>query len=199
MPMTPRLRSALALVLVVVLAPGLALGERGGRDDFFVPDPEPGGHRDIQEAEEWREGRVDLPPWPKDEDLVELRPDLPESRFRFFLDGRNLSRDAKDAVVRYTLVAESASGARNVSFEGIRCTLKGAYRVYAYGTGGRFSPIGPSDWQPIPESGAEAFRHDLARHRFCVPRETRPRTLTEIRRALKDQGTSQQTTGFQAD
>jgi hypothetical protein len=182
-----------------LLLPNLAFGDRGGRDDSFVPDPEPVRPRDIQEAEEWKEGRVDLPPWPKEEDLVEFRPDLPEGLFRFYLDGRNLSRDAKDRVVRYTLVAQSASGARNVSFEGIRCTLRGAYRVYAYGTGSRFSPIGPSDWLPIPETGSEAFRHDLWRNRFCVPRETRPRTLKEIQDALRNRGTSQQTTGFQAD
>lgn len=196
--MPPRLRSPLCVALLVLL-PGLAFGDRGGRDDAFVPDPEPVRPRDIREAEEWKEGRVDLPPWPKDADLIEFRPDLPESPFRFYLDGRNLSRDAKDAVVRYTLVAESASGARNVSFEGVRCTLKGGYRVYAYGTGGRFSPIGSSDWLPIPETGSEAFRHDLWRNRFCVPRETRPRTLKEIQGALRNQGTAQQTTGFQAD
>ena len=198
MPMPPRLRSPLCVALFLLL-PNLAFGDRGGRDDSFVPDPEPVRPRDIQEAEEWKEGRVDLPPWPKEEDLVVFRPDLPESLFRFYLDRRNLSRDAKDRVVRYTLVAESASGARNVSFEGIRCTLRGAYRVYAYGTGSRFNPIGPSDWLPIPETGSEAFRHDLWRNRFCVPRETRPRTLKEIQDALRNWGTSQQTTGFQAD
>ena len=197
MSMPLHLRSSLALALV--LAPALALSDRGGRDDAFVPDPEPVRPRDIEEAPPWQEGRVDLPPWPKQEDLVEFRPDLPASPFRFYLDGRNLSRDAKDGVVRYTLVAESPNGARNVSSEGIRCTLKGAYRVYAYGTGNRFSPMGPSDWLPIPESGVEAFRYDLFRNRFCVPRETRPRTLKEIQGALHNRGIPQQTTGFQAD
>ena len=197
MPKPSRLRSSLSLALL--LAPGLTLGASGGRDDAFVPDPEPGGKRNFEEPREWTEGRVDLPPWPKDADLVEFRPDLPGTPFRFYIDGRNLSRDDKDAVVRYTLVAEGASGARNVSFEGIRCTLSGAYRIYAYGTGGRFSPIGPSDWLPLAAAGTEAFRRDLWANRFCVPRETRARSLKEILRALRDQGTSQQTTGFQAD
>ena len=196
--MPPRLRSPLCVALLVLL-PSLAFGDRGERDDAFVPDPEPVRPRDIQKAQDWNEGRVDLPPWPKDADLIEFRPDMPESPFRFYLDSRNLSRDAKDAVVRYTVVAESASGARNVSFEGIRCTLNGAYRVYAYGTGSRFSPISASDWLPIPEIGSEAFRRDLWRNRFCVPRETRPRTLKEIQGALRNRGTSRQTTGFQAD
>jgi len=195
--MPPRIPSSLALV--VLLVPGLALCASWWRDDAFVPDPEPVGPSGLQEPEEWHEGRVNLPPWPRDGDLVEFRPEAGGAAFRFYIDDRTLSRDAKDAVVRYTLVAESPSGTRNVSFEGIRCTLRGAYRVYAYGTGGRFSPIGPSEWMPIPQSGSEAFRADLWRNRFCVPRETRPRTLTEIRRALRDQGTSQQTTGFQAD
>jgi hypothetical protein len=191
------IRSSLALILL--LLPSLALCDAGGRNDAFVPDPEPVGPSGLQEPEEWREGRVDLPPWPRDGDLVEFQPEVPGTAFRFYIDDRTLSRDAKDAVVRYTLVIESPSGTRNVSFEGIRCTLRGAYRVYAYGTDGRFSRIGPSEWLPIPHLGSEAFRADLWRNRFCVPRETRPRTLTEMRRALQDRGTSQQTTGFQAD
>lgn len=195
--MSHRLRSMLSLGLL--LAPTLTLGASVGRDDAFVPDPEPGGPKNIPEAEEWKEGRVDLPPWPKEADLVEIHPEMVAGPFRFFLDERSLRVDPQDAVVRYTLVVESAGGARNVSFEGIRCTLRGAYRVYAYGTGDRFSPIGPSDWLPLPLKGTEAYREDLRRNRFCVPRETRPRTLTEIKRALRDQGTSQQTTGFQAD
>ncbi len=192
-----RFRSSITLALL--LAPSLIFGASGGRDDAFVPDPEPGGKRNIEEPREWTEGRVNLPPWPKDADLVEFRPELPDTPFRFYIDGRNLSRDDKDSVVRYTLVAEGASGTRNVSFEGIRCTLRGAYRIYAYGTGGRFSPVGASDWLPLPAAGTEAFRHDLWANRFCVPRETRARSPKEIARALRDQGTSQQTTGFQAD
>ena len=101
--------------------------------------------------------------------------------------------------MRFTLVVEAPSGARNISFEGIRCSLRGAYRIYAYGDQGRFSPAEPSDWMPLPETGTEAYRKDLWRNRLCVPRETRPRTLKEIQRALRDQGTSEQTTGFQAD
>lgn len=195
--MSSRLQSILCLALL--LAPVLTRGASVGRDDAFVPDPEPGGPKNIEEAEEWKEGRVDLPPWPRDADLLEIHPEIAPGPFRFFVDERSLRVVPKDAVVRYTLVVESANGTRNVSFEGIRCTLRGAYRVYAYGTGGRFSPIGPSDWLPIPIKGTEAYREDLRRNRFCVPRETRARTLTEIKRALRDQGTSQQTTGFQAD
>ena len=196
--MQPRLRSILTLALI--LAPSLGLGARGGRDDAFVPDPEPPTPRTIDTApEEWSEGRVDTPPWPKGEDLIEFRPDMPGSPFRYFIDAKNLSLDHKDGIVRYTLVAESSTGARNVSFEGIRCTLKGAYRVYAYGTGGHFSPIGPSDWLPIPHSGTESFRDDLWRNRFCVARETRPRSKKEILAALRSQGRSQYSTGFRAD
>lgn len=195
--MPPRLGST--LLLTMLLAPHLAFGDRGGRDDAFVPDPRPGRLGEIQEPQVWKEGRVELPAWPRDSDLIEFRPELPSTPFRFYLDGRSLSRDPKDAVVRYTLVVDSPSGSRNVSFEGIRCTLRGAYRIYAYGADERFHSSGPSDWQPLPADGPEAYRMDLWRNRFCVPRETRPRTLTEIHRALRDQGTSKETTGFQAD
>ena len=88
-----RLRSSITLALL--LAPSLIFGASGGRDDAFVPDPEPGGKRNIEEPREWTEGRVDLPPWPKDADLVEFRPDLPGTPFRFYIDGRNLRRDER--------------------------------------------------------------------------------------------------------
>jgi len=183
----------------LLLLPGLAWGASVGRDDAFVPDPESVHPKSIEEREAWKEGAVTLPPWPSDGDLVELIPDGPPTPFRFYIDSRHLSADTEGAVVRYVIVAESSSGTRNVSFEGIRCTLRGGYKVYAYGAGGHFAPVPETDWLPIPTSGSEAYREDLWRNRFCVPRETRVIPTREIIRSLKGRGVRRGHTGFQAD
>ncbi len=183
----------------LLLIPSLTWGGNVGRDDAFVPDPESVSPRSIEEGEAWKEGAVTLPPWPNDGDLVEFEPDGPPSPFRFYIDTRHLDTDTKGAVVRYVVVAESSSGTRNVSYEGIRCTLRGAYKVYAYGAGGRFADAPETDWLPIPKEGSEAYREDLWRTRFCVPRETRVRPTREIVRALKGRGVPHVNTGFQAD
>ncbi len=81
------------------------------------------------------------------------------------VDTKHLSV-GKDEVVRYTLVARSNSGASNVSFEGIRCTLNGDYKIYGYGTGNRLKPAAEMDWRRVGKSGPESYRDDLWRYHF---------------------------------
>jgi hypothetical protein len=184
---------ALVALTLFVAAPVIA------RESAFQTDPEPVRPTNIQEGTEWKEGTVALPAWPADSDLTEWTPDNLESPFRFFIDTRHISVDKAGAVVRYILVAQAPSGTRNVSFEGIRCTLKGAYRVYAYGSGGHFVRSPPTDWQPLPTQGSEAYRLDLFRNRFCVPKDIKPRRPDQIDRALHDRSSNREVTGFQTD
>jgi hypothetical protein len=193
-PFARRLTAALA---GLVLLSGLAQGARNN----FQLDAEPPGRPEAKEGEKWAEGQVPLPPWPADGDLVEIRLDteFQDIPFRFFVDARNIHIDRAGDVVRYTVVAESPSGTRNLTYEGIRCTMKGAYKVYAYGSGKSFVPAPRSDWLPIPNIGSEAYRADLYRNRFCVSREPHPRKIDEILRALHDRAPNRDGTGFQAD
>jgi hypothetical protein len=188
-----------AKTLLPLCLPLLLAGSAAHATGNFELDPEPMRPQGIRETPEWKEGALTLPPWPQDADLVAFVPEGTESPFRFFIDGRSLKVDASGSVVRYTLVVASGSGVRNVSYEGIRCTLKGAYRLYAYGSNGRFIATPGSDWLPIPETGTESYRDDLHRHRFCIPRETRPRPVKGILRALRNRGGARESTGFQAD
>ena len=48
--------------------------------DVNVPDPEP-----------WKEGAINLPPFPKDGNLVEFEVDGAPGQFRYFIDGKNLA------------------------------------------------------------------------------------------------------------
>lgn len=173
---TPRL---LPLVLFLLAA------QADARDDAFVPDSGPEVPASVREIDDpWVEQVVKVPPWPADADLIAFPVDGPDRGFRFAIDGRNLAI-GDDGVVRYTLVAESASGARNVSFEGIRCTPRGQHRIYAYGSGGRFHTIADSDWQPISASDSDPYRYDLWRTYLCVFRQFVPRSRSDMLSALQ--------------
>ena len=117
-----------------------------------------------EEERNWREGEIALPPYPKAADLVEFHVSA-TTGFRFFVDHTSLSV-AKDGVVRYTLVARSASGVDNVSYEGIRCQ-SGTVRAYAFGQGGgRWSARGTA-WRGVDPRGAQRWHFALWRDYFC--------------------------------
>ena len=104
--------------------------------------------------------------------------------FRYSIDGATLSVDPR-GVVRYVLVARSASGAENVSYEALRCKTD-EYRIYALGRadgtwGGR-----PGNWRPIAESRQGQHR-TLQREYFC-PQNNPIHDADEGRRALQEGG-----------
>lgn len=190
------MNSRIACLLLALAASNPALAFR---DDAFQPDAAPDAPSSVREGEAWKEGAVILPPWPKDADLLEFEPDMPERPFRFYIDRGSLDIDPAGQVVRYTLVAESRSGVRNLSYEAIRCTIRGAYKVYAYGANGSFQQAPASDWLPLTRDSSEGYREDLWRNRFCVSREARVKPEREIVRSLKGRGSNREHTGFQAD
>lgn len=186
---------ALALMFVLSASPALA---RSG-DNAFVSDAEPDIPESVRDALPWQEGETRLPPWPKDADLIELHLDGPRSELRYLLDGRHLSIGADD-VVRYTLVVEGRNGHRNVSVEGLRCTPKAVYKLYAFGQGGRFVPIDDPQWQPISGRLSQDRHHvELWRHYLCEPRAFRPRPRDEMLRLLRGAGDASQPSGFFSD
>ncbi len=185
--------AGLALALSVLWGlPALA-------ENNFELDPARVGSDRIVDGEAWAEGAVTLPAWPRDADLVELIPDGSPTGLRYFIDTASLRIDDTGEVVRYTVIVEAPSGTRNVSYEGIHCSLRGAYKIYAYGLDGHFDRAPPTQWQPIPAIGNEIFREDLRRHRFCVPRETLTRPVKDMVRALRGRVSAKESTGFQAD
>jgi hypothetical protein len=191
-PSCPSAVVALAVLLPLSCQPAL-----GGNN--FELDPDRVGTKGVVEGEAWKEGALSLPAWPRDSDLVEWVPEGTAADLRYFVDVANLRLDPSGEVVRYTLVVQSPTGTRNVSYEGIHCTLRGAYKVYAYGIDGHFERVPPADWAKIEEIGQESFRDDLHRHRFCVPRETQARPVKDMIRALRGRVSATESTGFQAD
>ena len=116
--------------------------------------------------------------------LVEVKLNsLGDSDFRYYVDWGSVSA-GEDRIVRYVLVARSASGAENVTFEGIRC--QGEYRVYAVGKPGGGWGGRPTEWRPIPRH-ANAIQPVLAKQYFC-PGRAAVRTSSEGQRAVRDGG-----------
>lgn len=151
----------------------------------FVFGPEEIVPKSIKPGAKWKEGDVSLPAWPKDVDLIGVSLDRPDAPFAYYIDRASLAT-GRDGVVRYTIVAEAGGGVRNITFEGIRCTPSGAYRIYAFGHGGAFKPAtGGDDWQPIGLTAGNAARNELWRHYLCVPRLFKPRPKRDQLRMLR--------------
>lgn len=108
---------------------------------------------------DWTEEAV--PPPPAFDAGKLLTFDVPQtSSLTYGVDPSTL-RISKDGVLSYVLVASSASGARNVLYEGIRC-VTGEVKTYARsGPSGVWSPVAKPAWRSMfdnmPSKHALAF------------------------------------------
>lgn len=161
-------RLGVALLLLLLL-PGMAAAQT-----TLDVDAEPDLPSTFKEPAPWSESELKLPDWPRDQDLIEIATDQPNPRFRFFIDSRSL-RTGDDDVVRFTLIAESQSGVRNIDYRGLRCRAQGLYRIYAYGIDGNFKPTGlPDTWISIRDPIAEPVQQDLWRYYLCNTQVFKP-------------------------
>ena len=137
------------------------------------------------EERAWEEQQAQLPAYPKQENLLKI--DLgAAANFDFFVDIASIGIGT-DGVVRYTLIARSASGAMNVSFEGIRCSTR-ERKLYGFGhPGGTWSKARNSDWVPITRVQTNVQHVALADDYFC-PKRRIVRTAAEAVSALRRGG-----------
>ena len=116
----------------------------------------------------WQEKAGDLPPPPKEADLLEVPLGVEGFDFTVYLDGTSLVL-GQDRVLRYTVILESANGVRNGFREGMRCET-GEYRRYAYLDGqGHFDVAGATGWQAISSLGFGRFRTEFFNFHLCNP------------------------------
>src|ERR1700758_4051745 len=86
-----------------------------------------------------------LPTPPADENLLPFYVSKTTHQ-AFAIDTKSLSVDT-DAVIRFTIVGTSAAGAKNISYEGIRCNSF-EKRIYALGhADGTWARARDSEWQ----------------------------------------------------
>jgi hypothetical protein len=112
------------------------------------------------------EDSVVLPAYPQERELVEFFV-AATSEFRFFVDASSIS--VQGDVVRYTLVARSASGVDTVSYEGMRCNT-GEVRMYAAGRDGAWTGRA-GEWRAIAPRGVQRWHNALYRQYFCPLKE----------------------------
>lgn len=84
----------------------------------------------------------------------------------FAIDAKSLSI-SMDGVIRYTLVAQSQSGAKTISYEGIRCQTF-EKKLYAFGRkDGSWSLARRDQWEAIAGSAINRAHVALAQDYFC--------------------------------
>ena len=97
---------------------------------------------------EWKEADIAPPPAFDASKLVGLEVS-PNSALVYGVDPASISITKSDGVVRYVMVASSASGARNVMYEGIRCST-GEFKTYArYSADGKWIPVSKPEWRSM--------------------------------------------------
>lgn len=118
-----------------------------------------------EDAKPWIEQDTALPLYPKTENLIPFEVS-PVTRNRHYVDAASISV-GKDEVVRYTVVIEASGGAKNISFEGLRCD-SGERRIYAYGHPDRsWSEARSATWEKIKFSSALSYQKALYEDHFC--------------------------------
>jgi len=127
----------------------------------------------------WKEIPVQFPPYPRDENLVQF--DVGDSPHRFYIDRSSLAIGS-DGVVRYTLLTRTAGGARNVTYEGMRCQGR-RHKYYAVGeTGGAWTPARNPQWRRIEYQDPDRQRRALLDTYFCLGGVARRSTQEVLQR-----------------
>ncbi|BEV72489.1 CNP1-like family protein [Paludibacterium sp. THUN1379] len=105
----------------------------------------------------WKEGEYTVPPYPDKPDWVGFFVPLKKD-YHFYVDGKSLSVGS-DEVVRFTLRVVSATGAENVSYEGIHCRSRET-RPYAFGdtVGMKWYESRRSVWRRVNEDDMTRLR-----------------------------------------
>lgn len=123
---------------------------------FVAPDP-------------WEEQQQGLPAYPEQDRLLELAVNMEGRPYSIYIDPASLTM-GEDQVARYTVVIISSTGVWNVSYEGLHCGER-AYRRYAYGFDGQWTPLADSSWQPLTDRGVNWYRKTLYNIYMCSPTE----------------------------
>lgn len=138
-----------------------------------------------EQAKQWQELEVQLPASPAPDTLHQFYVSAASDN-QFQVDLSTISVGS-DGVVRYVLVVLTASGGRNVTFEGMRCETR-ERRIYASGRrDGAWSKSRSNGWSRIQEVYANRHHAALFLEYFC-PGGVIVRNASEAIDALKRGG-----------
>jgi hypothetical protein len=140
------------------------------------------GFDEEYDVKQWQEMVVSMPTAPRKESLIPFYVSAATEN-QFFIDGASLSV-GEDGVVRYVLIVQTLGGARNISYEGMRCLTR-ERRIYASGRlDGSWSKSRNNEWVRIRDAVANRQYAELFLEYFC-PGGTIARDAEEARQALK--------------
>jgi hypothetical protein len=148
---------------------------------------DPGAFNDVEEKPEvaWKEDDFAFPPLPKEENLVEYYVSA-TARAKYYIDWTSILTGSADQVVRYVTVVKTDGGARNVSFEGVRCDTSET-RLYATANSeGVWSKARRSEWRRVNQERSPQ-QYSLNYLYFC-PDFMPIKTREEGRSALQNGG-----------
>lgn len=152
-------------VFLCVLAQSLLAGAAGPADYELLLKSK--GFEGDFEEKPWAEVEHQLPPSPNPANLIQIDVGALTSN-QFFVDEQSVSFGSDD-VVRYTLVVTTSGGAKNVSYEGMRCATT-ERRLYAFGrSDGSWSKAKNNAWVRIQENNLNRQHAALFRDYFCTP------------------------------
>ena len=156
------MRREIAAALLLLAAP-LAFAQFG---TFTDPD--------------WKETEVPPPPPLNTGKLIDI--DVPRTALRFGVDPKSVALGA-DSVVRYVVVATSATGAVNAMYEGIRCNTA-EVKVYArFNADSGWKAVGNPEWKPLHEAMGARHSLQIARTGACVgqaPNGSAPQIVRDL-------------------
>lgn len=113
----------------------------------------------------WQEVAIQLPAPPKPENLLPFYVSATTS-YSFAIDAKSLTVGS-DGVIRYTLIATSDGGVRNVSYEGVRCESY-EKKLYAFGQpDGSWSRSRRDQWERISTYATNRQHAALVKDYFC--------------------------------
>ncbi len=137
-----------ALVLLLAAPPAVA----AGFDNDYEEKP-------------WAEIEVQLPAYPEKENLISFEVGAKDDS-QYLIDGNSFSLGA-DGVMRFTLVVISSAGARNISYEGMRCATS-ERRFYAFGRSDKtWSKARGNQWVKI-KGDSNNHHVELYSNYFCT-------------------------------
>ena len=153
---------------------------------FLIPSPLLAANFDGDyEEKPWSEIEVQLPAFPEQNNLIQFQVGAVFDT-KFMVDGASLSIGS-DGVLRYTVVVESSSGARNVSYEGMRCATA-ERRFYAFGQPDKtWSKAKSNQWVKI--RGTTNNHHvELFTTYFCSSGPSAIRDASDMLKVLRQGG-----------
>lgn len=119
---------------------------------------EPSSFSSNADDSEWIESEAPPPPAFDTNKLVMFDVSI-NSSLTYGVDPSTIRISPRDGLVRYVVVAESKSGARNVLYEALRCAT-GEYKTYArYSSDGKWSLVTEPRWKSM--FGNMPSRHPL--------------------------------------